>query len=164
MGREGQEWDRTARQAGEGESRWRAICHPKPERCCFLGTRGCPAGERGWAGKSGGRTPAAQGRRLSPRLAFAEGRRFLSDQSRRKDLSDRLPPGERLQQPDAAGGAERGPCESSPSAPRRMHPNPAAPAMESVSERVTQAQARPGVRSAQRGWWSRPVILALLGG
>ncbi|XP_039094494.1 spexin [Hyaena hyaena] len=30
--------------------------------------------------------------RLSPSVAFAEGRRFISDQSRKKDLSDRLPP------------------------------------------------------------------------
>lgn len=40
----------------------------------------------------GPETPIGRaGRALSPCLALAEGRRFLSDQSRRKDLSDRPP-------------------------------------------------------------------------
>lgn len=41
---------------------------------------GTPIDRAGWA--------------LSPCLALAEGRRFISDQSRRKDLADRPPPGE----------------------------------------------------------------------
>uniref|UniRef100_A0A8C9BUS1 Spexin hormone n=1 Tax=Phocoena sinus TaxID=42100 RepID=A0A8C9BUS1_PHOSS len=46
---------------------------------------GTPIDRAGWA--------------LSPCLALAEGRRFISDQSRRKDLADRPPPERRSPNP-----------------------------------------------------------------
>lgn len=90
---------RRLRRAGGGArlSRW------SPPRSA-PGTRS-PAPPRAPAGSTRPRRPDSPapgpatpigraGRALSPCLALAEGRRFLSDQSRRKDLSDRPPLGE----------------------------------------------------------------------
>ncbi|XP_072810842.1 spexin [Vicugna pacos] len=68
------------------------LSEPRPPR--RLPARGPPIGRAGWA--------------LSPCLALAEGRRFISDQSRRKDLSDRPPPERRSPNPQLLTFPEAG--------------------------------------------------------
>lgn len=69
----------------------------------------------------GPETPIGRaGRALSPCLALAEGRRFLSDQSRRKDLSDRPPFGEcaGARRPRGSGGRTPPPGRRAPGPPK----------------------------------------------
>lgn len=111
---------------------------------------GTPIDRAGWA--------------LSPCLALAEGRRFISDQSRRKDLADRPPPGECAGVEGAAGyrgprrtGGARSASKTGPWAfPGESRPRPAPlSAAELGIARPRQyggGRRGPGFRSRASGW------------
>ena len=94
------------------------------------------------------------GRALSPCLALAEGRRFISDQSRRKDLADRPPPGE------CAG--VRGPRATED----RAGPEGRAPPPERLARGPSRGRAGPARPRWQRrsGGSQRPAGMEMGGG
>lgn len=155
---------RPFRSAGEGArlSRWSL-----PPTA--LGTRGpggpkaCSPARPGWehgprrpgSPAPGPETPTGRaGRALSPCLALAEGRRFLSDQSRRKDLSDRPPLGEcagsrRPRAPEDRAGREGAlrPGEGG----LRGRPRESRPRRGRLTLRIEIRWREPGFRSRKPG-------------
>ena len=99
-------------------------------------------------------SPGRAGRALSPCLALAEGRRFLSDQSRRKDLSDRPPLGEcagsrRPRAPEDRAGREGAlrPGEGG----LRGRPRESRPRRGRLTLRIEIRWREPGFRSRKPG-------------